>query len=144
MLKIFNECLMAINNCIKSLLEDGLLSVNQDFGTAIESWQRKALDGVVGNEVTDITGCHLPQLDIHGMPTDAMVVGFQYTKDNVLHWASALVVCNKATQWSNVSVLTAGAAQAGLDEDNKVISLAYSNIGIAGQMAAEALPQQAA
>lgn len=144
MLKIFNECLNAINNCIKSLLEDGLLSVNQDFGDVIEPWQRKALDGVVGNEVTDITGCHLPQFDIHGMPTDAMVVGFQYKKDNILHWASALVVCNKTTQWSNVSVLTAETAQAGLDEDNHVIGTKYGSIGRAGQMVAEALPPQAA
>jgi hypothetical protein len=144
MLKIFNECLTVINNCIKGLLEDGLLSVNQDFGDVIEPWQRKALDGIVGDEVTDITGCHLPPFEIHGMPTDAMVVGFQYKKDNVLRWASALVVCNKATQWSNVSVLTAEDAQAGLDEDNHAIGLKYSNIGRVGQMAAEALPPQAA
>ncbi|QXO10016.1 hypothetical protein pEaSNUABM37_00055 [Erwinia phage pEa_SNUABM_37] len=145
MLKIFNECLNAINKCIKGLLEDGLLSVNQDFGQTIEPWQRKALNGIVGDhEVTDITGCHLPQIDIHGMPTDAMVVGFQYKKDNRLCWASALVVSNAATQWSNVSVLTAEEAQAGLDEDKQVVGLKYPSIGQVGQMAAEALPAQAA
>lgn len=145
MLKIFNECLIAINKCIKGLLEDGLLSVSQEFGTAIEPWQRKALDGIVeGGEVTTITGCHLPQVVIHGMPTDAMVVGVQYKKDNRLHWASALVVCNNGTQWSNVSVLSAEDAQAGLDEDNHIVGLKYHSIGQAATMALSALPANAA
>lgn len=145
MLKIFNECLNAINKCIKGLLEDGLLSVNQEFGDTISPWQRKALNGIVGdNEVTSITGCHLPQVDICGMPTDSMVIGVQYRKDNRLHWCSALVVCNNASQWSNVSVLTAADAQAGLDEDNQIIGLAYPSIGRVGEMAASALPAQAA
>lgn len=145
MLKIFNECLNAINKCIKGLLEDGLLSVNQEFGSAITPWQRKALDGIVeGGIVTDITGCHLPQITIHGMPTDAMVVGIQYEKDDRLHWTSALVVCNAATQWSNVSVLTAENMQAGLDEDNNVVGITYPNIGAAAMRAVEALPAQAA
>jgi len=145
MLKIFNECLIAINTCIKNLLEDGLLTVRQDFGKTIEPWQRKVLDGVVGgSEVTEITGCHLPQVDIHGMPTDSMVVGIQYKKDDRLEWASALVVSNATTQWSNVSVLDSVAQDAGKDEDDKVISLTYDNIGAVGRMAEEALTAKAA
>lgn len=146
MLKIFNECLIAINKCIKGLLEDGLLSVNQEFGQVIAPWQRKALNGLAGDGavVVSITGCHLPQVDIQGMPTDSMVVGVQYQKDNRFHWTSALVVCNSATQWTNISVLSAESAEAGLDEDNKVIGLAYQHIGKAGELAALALPARAA
>lgn len=145
MLKIFNECLNAINKCIKGLLEDGLLCVDHDFGKTIAPWQRDAVSKIVGKdgEVTTITGCQFPQVTIHGMPTDSLVVGIQYQKDNCLHWASALVVCNPATEWANVSVLSAESMSAGLDEDNAVIGLAYPHIGTAGELAAVALCEKA-
>jgi len=55
-----------------------------------------------------------------------------------------LVVSNATTQWSNVSVLDSVAQDAGKDEDDKVISLTYDNIGVVGRMAEEALTAKAA
>lgn len=144
MLKIFNECLTTINKCIKGLLEDGLLSVNQDFGETLKPWQRDALDGVIdGGSVVNITGCCIPEVNVHGLPTDSVIVGVQYKKDNVVLWASALIVCDAASHWTNVSVLTAAEAQAGLDENKQVIGIKYESIGEAGLRAAIALPKAA-
>lgn len=144
MLKIFNECLNAINKCIKGLLEDGLLSVNQEFGIALKPWQRKALDGIIdGGSVVSITGCHIPAVNVQGMPTDSIVVGIQYEKDNQQCWCSALVVCNSNTEWANASLLQSHSGKFGADEDNVVINFAYPHIGLMGQQSVEALPAAA-
>lgn len=140
MLKIFNVCLDAINKCIKNLLEDGLLCISNDFGDQIKPYQRNAVDNLAeGCDITEITGCHLPSVDIHGMPTDSMVVGVQYTKDNRLHWTSALVVSNPATEWTNVSVLESLTAAIGVDEDDIKIVQGYPSIATAGEMSLNAL-----
>lgn len=138
MLKIFNECLNAINKCLKGLLDDGVLSVSQEFGSLIKPWQRRALDGIVeGGEITQVSGCHVPEVQVHGMPTQSMVLGLQYTKEGRQCQCSVLVVCNNLTEWASASLLDSH------DESNNVIEIAYPHIGSVGYNALQALPNAA-
>jgi len=135
MLKIFNECLTAINKCFKKILEDGLLKVDEQLVSAITPWQETALTAALSSEsLIEINALRLPVINVHGMPTDSVVLSVLYKKDNKTHRCAALLVCNSTTEWCSVYLLDLPFGKEAVDEDNNSIYMNYNGIASAAEI----------